>query len=144
MAAKILLVEDENGMVELVTMILSRNNYDLIYADSFATAVEALMTNKPDVVLLNFFFPNVSGGKQEDIGLILLKLIRDRWPSIKVIMFTGSTDKVSQAGQLGAFGYVLKGENFVPEKFCKIIGLAIESNQRSQGKMIVQPAWLAA
>jgi len=60
---KILIVDDDMDLVQLVKNRLEKNNYEVIYStdgeDGFRKAVEHL----PDLVIMDVMMPKVSGGE---------------------------------------------------------------------------------
>ncbi|HXE42773.1 MAG TPA: response regulator, partial [Candidatus Baltobacteraceae bacterium] len=110
MAAKILLVEDEKDLRDLICSTLE-NQYEIACIDNMAALLE-LDTKKerPDIVLLNYLLPDSAGKSPTPIGLTLLRFIKRAWHKTEVIMFTAcdKTDIAFQAGRLGAFDFVQK------------------------------------
>jgi DNA-binding NtrC family response regulator len=93
---KILVVDDEADLCELVRVILKETDYDINCADSLAKGLKIWGSLEPDVVLLDKNLPDGSG----------LKLIED-FPQFlnksKVIMITGdvfpaTTERIRAAG----------------------------------------------
>src|SRR5688500_5362243 len=58
---RILLVEDERDLVDLVAYNLSREGYQIDIATSGMVALERLREALPDLVLLDLMLPDVSG-----------------------------------------------------------------------------------
>src|ERR1044072_5618601 len=110
MSARILLVEDEPTTQLLVAEVLKSANYSLICADNCSAAIEACSRNQLDLILLNHRLPELPGGHPQEIGLMLLQIIKTRWPKTHVVMFTATdaVDIVFQAGRWGASGYFTK------------------------------------
>ena len=73
-------------------------------AADHASAIELVMAQRPDVLLLDLTFP-------EGDALPLLRALRDRQPELRVIVLTMHSDPetVRQALAAGAAGYVVKG-----------------------------------
>ena len=67
-------------------------------------ALENLEAAAPDVILLDLGLPGIS-------GIEVTEQVKKRWPKIEVLIFTifEEEDKVMQAIQAGAAGYLLKG-----------------------------------
>ncbi|MDN5869645.1 MAG: response regulator, partial [Nitrococcus sp.] len=61
MAVKILLVEDDVAIREMVAMALTRGNYRVHQADSGETGLALLNEVVPDLVLLDWMLPGMSG-----------------------------------------------------------------------------------
>jgi pilus assembly protein CpaE len=93
MAEKILIVDDEFDTLRLVGLMLERQGYTIIAAENGQKALQALKTEKPDLVLLDIMMPGIDGYE-------VAKRIRmdDEMGDIPIIMFTAKTqveDKVT-------------------------------------------------
>jgi len=58
---KIMLVDDEHNILELVSELLMNEGYAVIATSSGREALEKLKTTKPDLILLDMMMPNMSG-----------------------------------------------------------------------------------
>jgi DNA-binding response OmpR family regulator len=67
---KILIVEDDSNISELIEITLMSPHYTLTFTDSGAAALEKLAEEKPDLVVLDILIPEPDGWK-------LYKIIRD-------------------------------------------------------------------
>lgn len=102
---RVLIVEDEPAIVELVTYSLREAGWDIVNAADTASAWTAIAQRRPDLVLLDWMLPDQS-------GLRLLARIRaDRdFKDIPVIMLTAKSmeeDKIAGL-ETGADDYVTK------------------------------------
>lgn len=104
-ASLIYVADDDPSILELVVTVLSRGGFE---ATGFATAdalVAALAVRTPAAVLLDVRMPGQS-------GLDALMAIKENpaTANIPVLMLTGDgrLDRIVQAMQLGAAGYVMK------------------------------------
>ncbi len=61
MAKKIMIVDDEESLIELVTAVLEQEGYEIITAMNGEEALEKLRTEKPDLILLDMMMPGMSG-----------------------------------------------------------------------------------
>lgn len=105
MKAKILAIDDEIHIIELLRFNLETNNYEVDFAydgiDGYIKAKEI----KPDLILLDWMLPNIS-------GIDILKKIRSdkNLKNIPVIMLTAKnmeSDKV-EGLEIGADDYITK------------------------------------
>jgi len=61
MSHRILCIEDEPEMIELVRLILSRAGYEVLGAESGPEALERLREEKVDLILLDLMMPEMDG-----------------------------------------------------------------------------------
>jgi two-component system, NtrC family, response regulator GlrR len=101
--ARILVVDDDPGLLRLLTIRLRAENYDVEAVESAAQALASTSRFRPDLVISDLRMEPVDG-----IGL--LKELQNRWPGLKVILLTahGTIPDAVQATQMGAFGFLTK------------------------------------
>jgi two-component system response regulator GlrR len=101
--ARILVVDDDPGLLRLLTIRLRAENYEVEAFDSAAGALGACARFRPDLVLTDLRMDNMDG-----IGL--LKELHSRWPGLRVIILTahGTIPDAVHATQSGAFGFLTK------------------------------------
>jgi len=102
---KILVVEDERRIRELLVDILLDSGYDVIEAEDGWEGLEIACIEHPDIMLLDVMMPAMDGFQ------VLEKLKGDpAVQSIAVIMVTakGQETDVVKAKELGAIGYICK------------------------------------
>lgn len=102
--ARILVVDDEMGIRELLSEILSDEGHDVTLAENAAAARSARAAQKPDLVLLDIWMPDTD-------GISLLK----EWASggqltMPVIMMSGhgTIDSAVEATRIGALDFLEK------------------------------------
>jgi len=61
MAKKILVVDDEPEMLNLIRFTLEQGQYDVVTCDSGRNAWNAIIDNKPDLLLLDVMLPGIDG-----------------------------------------------------------------------------------
>ena len=102
-SSKVLVVDDEEGIRESLKLILG-DHYDIILTDSGEQALR-LVEGDPAIglVLMDIKMPKVD-------GLDVLKEMKAKRPSLKVIMVTGykAVETAGEAARLGASGYIIK------------------------------------
>jgi DNA-binding response OmpR family regulator len=103
---KILVVDDEPEVRQLMEHFLADRGYEVRIAENGRQGLLALESFKPDVVLLDMHMPELD-------GLETLKRIAARWPALPVIMVTVNDDvaTTSRLLELGAADYVPKPFN---------------------------------
>jgi two-component system, NtrC family, response regulator GlrR len=101
--AKILVVDDDPGLLRLLTIRLRAENYEVEAVESGALALAAASRFRPDLVITDLRMDQMDG-----IGL--LKELQSRYPGLKVIILTahGTIPDAVQATQMGAFGFLTK------------------------------------
>ena len=102
-AGRVLVVDDEEALAELIATMLAEFGYDVRVAHSVGEAKSLIAQREFDVALLDMHLPDGTG---EDI---LLRL-SDEGASTEAIMLTGDRDVTSavQAMKLGASDYLVK------------------------------------
>ena len=108
MKTKILVVDDDIAICELLTDVLGEHVFDVRTCHRAQSALQTLQ-QEPDIalVLLDLMLPDMS-------GLLLLQQIRMQFPDLPVIMLTGlATESDMIVGlEMGADDYIAKP--FVP------------------------------
>lgn len=92
----ILVVDDEVALTELLTEILSSNEYQVVSANSAVDAIEACKKNKFDLMITDIIMPNMNGYE-------LSEKIQKRFPDIKIITVSGYNDRINKTGDNYAF-----------------------------------------
>jgi len=104
MAINILLVDDEKPFLETMTRRLVKREFITASATSGQEAIRLLEKNDDvEVVVLDVKMPEMG-------GLQTLKIIRQRFPLVEVIMLTGhaTIESAIEGMKLGAFDYLMK------------------------------------
>ena len=101
--ARILVVDDDPGLLRLLTIRLRAENYDVEAVESATAALAACTRFRPDLVITDLRMDEMDG-----IGL--LKELQSRWPGLRVIILTahGTIPDAVHATQSGAFGFLTK------------------------------------
>jgi two-component system phosphate regulon response regulator PhoB len=61
MTARILIVEDESAIREMLTFVMDQHGFTTAAAEDFDSAIELLQEPYPDLILLDWMFPGGSG-----------------------------------------------------------------------------------
>jgi two-component system response regulator GlrR len=101
--ARILVVDDDPGLLRLLTIRLRAENYEVEAMENGVQALAAASRFRPDLVISDLRMDQLDG-----IGL--LRELQNRWPGLKVILLTahGTIPDAVQATQMGAFGFLTK------------------------------------
>jgi DNA-binding response OmpR family regulator len=95
--AKILVVDDERSVGALIRVILTRLGHEVQECYSPQEALDKLVDNTYDIVILDIRMPGMS-------GIELLDVIKGRWPKMvsRVLFITGDTSDLSTRTYLNA------------------------------------------
>jgi DNA-binding response OmpR family regulator len=103
---RILIVEDEADMQDLMRTLLERIGLEVIPAYDVASAVQVLRSKPlPDVVLLDLMLPEISG--MELLRQMRAKEVFDNLPVV-IVSALADPDQIRQGFDLGADRYVTK------------------------------------
>jgi len=107
MAAKILLVEDDNNLREIYEARLQAEGYIIVTAQDGEEALVVAKAEKPDLIISDVMMPRISGFEMLDILRNTEEL-----KQIKVIMLTalGQAEDKTRANSLGADRYLVKSQ----------------------------------
>lgn len=61
MSKKILVVDDEKDIVEIISMYLEKEGYEVAGADNGFVALDKIISEKPDLVILDIMMPKLDG-----------------------------------------------------------------------------------
>jgi DNA-binding NtrC family response regulator len=101
--AKVLVIDDEQGIRNLLDTLLSRKGYAVALADGGRKGLEHFRRDRPDVVVLDLNMPDMG-------GVAVLEQIRALKPDQPVIVLTGAgtPEKEQQVHALGVNEFVEK------------------------------------
>jgi two-component system, NtrC family, response regulator GlrR len=101
--AKILLVDDDPGMLQLLTMRLAASGYKAATCESGREALAYMRREVPAAVVTDLRMEPMD-------GMTLFRQIQEQWPNIPVIMLTahGSIREAVEATQQGLFSFLTK------------------------------------
>lgn len=108
---KILLVDDEIEILELVAKKLREENYTVITASEGRKAIEICKTNRPDLLLLDIAIPDMDGYE------VVSNLNREKaTKDIPTIFLTGkeltAESILNRVAELGAYDFLMKPFTF--------------------------------
>jgi DNA-binding NtrC family response regulator len=103
--AKILLVDDELTMVQMISDLLRREGHEVFPFASATAAIPALATHLPDLVITDLYLD-----KTQPHGLEIVRKARELIPPAVVIVITGfgTIETAVEAMKQGAFDYLEK------------------------------------
>ena len=99
MTKKILVVDDELDVLDLVTIRLKNAGYETIEAVDAEEAMDIIQKTPPDLVLLDLLLPKMQGDE-------LCKKLKsdDKYKNIPVILFTASAIRPALSEEIKAIG----------------------------------------
>ena len=112
MKTKVLIIEDNEQNMYMLTFLLENENYEVVQAYNGTAGIEAAKNNKPDIILLDIQLPEMD-------GYSVAKKLRESTdlkdtPIITVTSYAMPGDK-EKAIKSGATGYIEKPIN--PDTF---------------------------
>ena len=98
----VLAVDDEMGILRLITLELTAQGFRVITATTGEEALAMAETQRPDIVLLDVVMPEMTGHE-------VLRALRERAP-VPVILVTARDREVDKVRglELGADDYIVK------------------------------------
>ena len=137
---KILIVDDEEKILEIIDAYLVANHYSVYKAISGAMALEKFEKNNPDLVVLDLMLPDTD-------GLTVCRKIREV-SNVPIIMLTAKSDEddILTVLKLGADDYMIKP--FSPKELVARIQTVLRRTETlsnpnklssSNGELIVYP-----
>jgi len=112
MAKKILIVEDDKFLRELISQKLLKEEYDVLEAMDGEKGLRSIKGEKPDLILLDLILPGIDGFEvlsrmKEDEGSEQIPVI--------VLSNLGQKEDIERALKLGAKDYMIKA-HFTPNE----------------------------
>ncbi len=100
--AKVLVVDDESSIVNIISYNLKKEGYDVIAAEDGEAGLELALSEDPDLVLLDIMMPKMDGYE-------VCRKIREK-SNVPIIMLTARADEVDKVIglEMGADDYVTK------------------------------------
>ncbi|MEE0204319.1 MAG: response regulator [Oscillospiraceae bacterium] len=103
MAKKVLIVDDEKAIVEILQYNLEKNEFETLVAFDGKQALELAQTQDPDLILLDIMLPEMDGFE-------VCKALRDGGSNVPIIMLTAREDETDKVFglEIGADDYITK------------------------------------
>jgi DNA-binding response OmpR family regulator len=123
MAKKILIVEDDKFLRELITKKLKEEGYETVGAGDGEEGIEKAKKESPDIILLDLILPGIDGFE-------VLSRIKDdsAVSSIPVIILSnlGQREEVEKGLKMGAVDYMIKA-HFTPGEITEKVKSILKS-----------------
>jgi two-component system response regulator PilR (NtrC family) len=130
---KLLVVDDERSMRELLELVLKREGYAVHTAENGTRALELVRQNVYDLIISDVKMPDIN-------GIELLARVREISPETMVIMITAfaTVDTARKAFKLGAEDLVIKDAGFDVEELKVSIGKVLEKKHLRQENVLLK------
>lgn len=104
---RILIIEDERGLVQSLSWYFTREGYELITADDGLEGLRKAQTLLPDLILLDIMLPSLD-------GLAICRELRagERTRDLPIIMITAKAEEADQM-----LGYGMGADDYIPKPF---------------------------
>lgn len=103
MSKKILICDDDEGIVDVASIVLQDAGYDVITVTASETVFSVIDDTQPDIILLDLWMPNLSGEKIAE----QLKS-QKKTKHIPVVIMSASRKTEHAALKSGADGFICK------------------------------------
>ncbi|MBI5145512.1 MAG: response regulator [Candidatus Omnitrophica bacterium] len=125
MSVKILVVDDDPDIRDVLKLTLSEENYEVIEAEDGEEALKAIATKSPDLVLLDYKIPKIDG--RAVCAQVKKDLLLRHLP---IILVTGKGDINDKVGGIdaGADDYIVKP--FEPKELLARIRMILRRTER--------------
>lgn len=112
MKAKILLVEDDEGLAQVYKARLEAEGFEVAHCGDGEAALSQTMSFKPDLILLDVMMPKIS-------GFDVLDILRNtpETAKVKIIILTALSQPADQAKakELGVDDYLVKSQAVISD-----------------------------
>lgn len=135
---KVLIVEDETDIRDLLTFNLRQQGYDVAAAESGGAALDEIGPFAPDLVILDLMLPDMTG-----IEVCRRIRGRERVTQPSVIMLTAKGEEIDRVVgfEVGADDYVVKPFS-MRELLLRVRARLVEANARASGPDAAPPTAL--
>ena len=124
MKRHILIADDEDALLQLVSNFLQRRGYTVVTASSAEETLDAIREQPIDLAILDLVWPDAD-------GMQLLETVRSIKPDLKIIIITGMgfrDDLVKESREKGAVGYISKA--FTLDDLMQEVGRVLKITKR--------------
>jgi two-component system, NtrC family, response regulator AtoC len=128
---RVLIVDDEESVRHMLSILLKKEGYDVDTAASANSAIDKIQKDQYDFVLSDIRMPQMD-------GLTFLKQIKKSNPHIVVLIMSayGNVDTAIEAMKLGAYDYIAKP--FKPDEILLTLKKAEERQRLEQENILLK------
>jgi DNA-binding NtrC family response regulator len=103
MSKKILIVDDDQLLRDVVGQYLSKNGYEVIIPNSALEAIEIFKTGEFSLAIIDLVMPDIG-------GIELMEALISKDPNLRIVIMTGypTVDSAYKAMVDGVFEYIIK------------------------------------
>ncbi|KIL38808.1 hypothetical protein SD70_24325 [Gordoniibacillus kamchatkensis] len=101
---KIMIVEDDPGIVELIAMYLEREGFEVIACDNGLTALELVLVHRPALIVLDILLPGLD-------GIEVCRQVRKNDPT-PILFLSGKSDELDII-----LGLSIGGDDYMTKPF---------------------------
>ena len=129
MGKKILIVEDEQNIVDILSFNLGREGYDTVEAYDGPTGLKLALEENPDLILLDLMLPGMD-------GFDVCRQIRQAGQATPILMLTAREEEADKV-----LGLELGADDYITKPFSMRELLArVKANIRRTGMTVAAPA----
>lgn len=128
MAAKILVVDDDQHIAEMLSLVLEDEGFETVTVMDGSVAVATARSEEPDLILLDLMLPGMN-------GVDICRIIREE-SAVPIVMLTAKTDTVDvvQGLESGADDYITKP--FKPQELVARIRARLRRTENRAAEVI--------
>ena len=128
---KILIIDDEKSILDLLSVVFKKEGYTVETALSAKMALELIDKEEFDLVLTDIKLPQMSGMK-------ILQYVKEKYPAMPVVMITayGTIKQAIEALKMGAMDYIVKPFNM--EELKIIVAQGLENRRIQQENVLLK------
>jgi DNA-binding NtrC family response regulator len=103
MSKKILIVDDDQLLRDVVGQYLSKNGYEVVIPKSALEALEIFKSDEYSLAIIDLVMPDIG-------GIELMEALISKDPNLKIVIMTGypTVDSAYKAMVDGVFEYIIK------------------------------------
>lgn len=115
---KILIVEDDEPVRKMLARLLRGKERDLCMAGTGQEALDAIRVQRPDLILLDFFLPDM-------VAVTFMSQIKNMYPAIPIIIVSNfwNMEYAKLAAQQGAVDFIPKPID--PQQLVEIVNIRL-------------------
>jgi DNA-binding NtrC family response regulator len=130
-ASKIMIVDDETGIRELLSEALSEKGFNVTSAKDGRESLEYMKKNAFDLLITDINMPRIS-------GIELLKRMKTAGRREKVVVMTGGSFDLSVLANDIPFVYFQLRKPFKMDDFLKVVSSVLKTRRRSSRSRVIK------